>query len=200
MAEWQGDIRRASSADAQLVATVMAEAFMRDPVSGWIFPDEEHRAKAHPAFFGAFVDLVLDAGEVYLAGEGAGVTLWLPADGDDEADEGPDLLQTLEASVGADATKRFAVLDGMMAANHPSEPHWYLPFIAVHPDRHSQGVGSALLRHKLARLDEAGSAAYLEASSPRNAALYARHGFASGSSTLDLPDGPSLYPMWRNPA
>ncbi|MEU3453536.1 GNAT family N-acetyltransferase [Micromonospora sp. NPDC006766] len=173
---------------------------MRDPVSEWIFPDEEHRATAHPAFFGEFVGLALEAGEVYLAGEGAGVTLWLPVDGSDEPDEGPELLQALEAAVGADATKRFAVLDGLMAANHPSEPHWYLPFIAVHPAQHSRGVGSALLRHKLTQLDEAGSAAYLEASSPRNAALYERYGFAFGASTLDLPGGPSLYPMWRKPA
>ncbi|SCF07704.1 Acetyltransferase (GNAT) domain-containing protein [Micromonospora viridifaciens] len=179
---------------------ILAEAFMRDPVSEWIFPDEEHRAKSHPAFFGEFVNLVLEAGEIYLAGEGAGVTLWLPVDGSDEPDEGQELLQTLEAAVGAEATKRFAVLDGLMAANHPSEPHWYLPFIAVHPDQHSKGVGSALLRHKLTQLDEAGSAAYLEASSPRNATLYERHGFGFGPSILDLPDGPSLYPMWRNPA
>ena len=201
MVGWQGDIRRASSADAGVVGTILAEAFMRDPVSGWIFPDERHRAEAHPAFFGEFVTLALDAGEVQLAGDGAGATLWLPVDGGEgEGDEGQELYRALEASIGAEATKRFAILDELMTANHPGEPHWYLPFIAVHPDHHGRGVGSALLRHQLARLDELGSAAYLEASSPRNAALYERHGFAHREVTLDLPGGPSLYPMWRNPA
>ena len=200
MASWQGDIRRASSADAQVVGMILAEAFMRDPVSGWIFPDHRHRAAAHPAFFGEFVTLVLDAGEIHLAGDGAGAALWLPADGSAGGDEGDELYQALEASIGAEATKRFGILDELMTANHPGAPHWYLPFVAVHPDQHSRGVGSALLRHQLARLDGIGSAAYLEASSPRNAALYERHGFARGEVTLDLPDGPSLYPMWRNPA
>ena len=179
---------------------ILAEAFMRDPVSGWIFPDDRHRAAAHPAFFGEFVTLVLDAGEIHLAGDGAGAALWLPADGSAGGDEGDELYQALEASIGAEATKRFGILDELMTANHPGAPHWYLPFIAVRPDQHSRGVGSALLRHQLARLDGIGSAAYLEASSPRNAALYERHGFARGEVTLDLPDGPSLYPMWRNPA
>lgn len=200
MSDWQGEVRRASRDDVQVVTTILAEAFMRDPVSGWIFPDEAHRAQAHPAFFGEFVALALEAGEVHLAGDGAGATLWLPADGSEAGGEEPDLLATLEPTIGTEAAKRFAVLDGLMTANHPEQPHWYLPFIAVHPDQHGRGVGSALLRHQLTRLDELGSAAYLEASSPRNAALYERHGFGRREVTLDLPDGPSLYPMWRDPA
>ena len=70
----------------------------------------------------------------------------------------------------------------------------------MRPEHHGQGIGSALLRGKLRELDQAGSAAYLEASSLRNAALYERLGFERRPVTLDLPDGPSLYPMWRKPA
>ncbi|MEU4595036.1 GNAT family N-acetyltransferase [Micromonospora aurantiaca (nom. illeg.)] len=199
MSEWQGNIRRASTADAAVVTAILAEAFMRDPVSGWVFPADDHRARVHPAFFGPFVALALRTGEVHVAGDGLGATLWLPTGEGHDADEG-DEFDEMEAAIGAEAMKRFGVLDEMMSARHPAEPHWYLPFIAVHPDHHGKGVGSALLRNKLAELDQAGTAAYLEASSPRNAALYERLGFRRRPVTLDLPEGPSLYPMWRDPA
>ncbi|ADL47775.1 GNAT family N-acetyltransferase [Micromonospora aurantiaca] len=199
MSEWQGNIRRASTADAAVVTAILAEAFMRDPVSGWVFPADDHRARVHPAFFGPFVALALRTGEVHVAGDGLGATLWLPTGEGHDADEG-DEFDEMEAAIGAEAMKRFGVLDEMMSARHPAEPHWYLPFIAVHPDHHGKGVGSALLRNKLAELDQAGTAAYLEASSPRNAALYERLGFRRRPLTLDLPEGPSLYPMWRDPA
>jgi len=199
VSEWQGNIRRASTADAAVVTAILAEAFMRDPVSGWVFPADDHRARVHPAFFGPFVALALRTGEVHVAGDGLGATLWLPTGEGHDADEG-DEFDEMEAAIGAEAMKRFGVLDEMMSARHPAEPHWYLPFIAVHPDHHGKGVGSALLRNKLAELDQAGTAAYLEASSPRNAALYERLGFRRRPLTLDLPEGPSLYPMWRDPA
>ncbi|MEV0157667.1 GNAT family N-acetyltransferase [Micromonospora sp. NPDC050686] len=202
MAQWQGEIRRASRDDATVVATLLGAAFMADPISGWIFPDERHRAAVHPAFFGEFVQLALDGGEVWLADDGAGATLWLPVldSGHDDDGDGADLYRALEAGVGADAMKRFAVLDELMTANHPGEPHWYLPFVGVHPDHHGTGVGSALMGHQLTRLDAEGHAAYLEASNLRNAALYERLGFRRRPVTLDLPDGPTLYPMWRDPA
>ncbi|MEU1841890.1 GNAT family N-acetyltransferase [Micromonospora chersina] len=199
MTDWQGSIRRASVDDAAVVTGILAEAFMRDPVSGWIFPADHHRAQIHPAFFGPFVALALRTGEVHLAGDGLGATLWLPVGESHDAAEG-DEFDGLEAAIGPEAAKRFGILDELMNANHPGDPHWYLPFIAVHPEHHGRGVGSALLRHQLELLDRTSSAAYLEASSPRNAALYERLGFRRRPTTLDLPDGPSLYPMWRDPA
>ncbi|MBF5034051.1 MULTISPECIES: GNAT family N-acetyltransferase [unclassified Micromonospora] len=199
MTEWQDSIRRASAADAAVVTAILAEAFMRDPVSGWVFPDDGHRASVHRAFFGPFVALALRTGEVYVAGDGLGATLWLPTGEGHDAEDGGE-FDGLEAAIGAEAMKRFGTLDEMMSARHPAEPHWYLPFIGVHPDHHGKGVGSALLRHRLAELDQAGTAAYLEASSPRNAALYERLGFRRRPVTLDLPEGPSLYPMWRDPS
>lgn len=42
------------------------------------------------------------------------------------------------------------------------------------------------------------SPAYLESTNPRNVSLYERHGFAVTGS-IDLPGGPSLSAMWRDP-
>jgi hypothetical protein len=41
--------------------------------------------------------------------------------------------------------------------------------------------------------------AYLEASSPRNRALYQRHGFYDLERLVLPANGPTLYPMWRKP-
>ena len=65
----------------------------------------------------------------------------------------------------------------MMAKVHPHEPHHYLAFLAVRPGRQGHGLGTALLRDRLRRLDAAGAPAYLEASEPRSRALYVREGF-----------------------
>lgn len=82
-----------------------------------------------------------------------------------------------------------------MALPHPDEPHLYLASMAVVPESRGHGVGSALLRHRLA---QARQPVYLEASTPRSAALYARHGFAPSGAPIALPEGgPVLRPMWR---
>ena len=92
------------------------------------------------------------------------------------------------------------MLIGLIEERHPDEPaHWYLPCIGVRPDRQGQGVGSALLEHMTERLDREGVPAYLEASSERNRALYLRHGFEIRGE-LTLPEGPTLWLMWREPS
>jgi GNAT superfamily N-acetyltransferase len=59
--------------------------------------------------------------------------------------------------------------------------------------RRGEGIGTALLRH---RLDRVRGPAYLESSKHENLALYERFGFVL-RETIHLPDGPDLWPMWR---
>ena len=81
---------------------------------------------------------------------------------------------------------------------HPSEPHWYLAFACTRLDRQGHGIGTALIREGLKRCDEGGLPAYLEATSKRNRNLYERLGFRM-SGRIDLPAGPPLWAMWREP-
>jgi GNAT superfamily N-acetyltransferase len=200
-------IRRAEASEAGALSEILASAFMADPVSCWIFPDPEQRARLHPGFFRIFVDLVLAEGQAYTTDDHAGVAMWLDVDATEPATEpvtdpggDPNALRALFAAACEDRAEQFFILDDLFTSAHPhQESHAYLAFVGVLPHRQGQGVGGALVRSRLDRLDEAGRPAYLEASSPRNAALYERLGFAHMGLPLTLPEGPSLYPMWRKP-
>ena len=70
--------------------------------------------------------------------------------------------------------------------------------IATRRERHGQGLGTVLMQHALELVDERRLPAYLESSNPRNVTLYERHGFVS-TGVIEIPDGPPLTPMWREP-
>ncbi|HEY1135577.1 MAG TPA: GNAT family N-acetyltransferase, partial [Nocardioides sp.] len=81
-------------------------------------------------------------------------------------------------------------------AARPTQPHWYLTDIAVGGDARGLGVGSALLRHRLATIDADGAAAYLESTSPTNRRLYERFGFTAVGG---IGGEGGLTTMWREP-
>ena len=81
---------------------------------------------------------------------------------------------------------------------HPVEPHYYLSVLGTDPEQQGGVFGSALLTPVLDRCDSEGIAAYLESSKESNVDFYARHGFAV-TDRIELPDGPPLWLMWREP-
>lgn len=96
--------------------------------------------------------------------------------------------------------ERVETIARLMAEGHPAgRAHEYLWMIAVAPARQGEGLGAALIRHVLERCDREGLPAYLEASSERSTKLYERLGYSFTDNTIDLPDGPRMFPMWREP-
>ncbi|MER5403196.1 GNAT family N-acetyltransferase [Streptomyces sp. NPDC002769] len=198
-------IRVAAEDDRERVVQLLDDAFRDDPVSGWVFPDAAHRRDRHPRLMAVFADIVFAEGRVDITEDGAACALWLSvsadenADGDhaDHADEdGP--VQLREA-VDPDNV-RVELVGRLTAEIHPSgRAHEYLWMIAVAPERQGEGLGSALVRSVLDRCDQEGVPAYLEASNERSRALYERLGFGHTGRPLDLPDGPRMWPMWREP-
>src|SRR3954449_13323485 len=70
-------IRTAGEGDREALTRLMDEAFQDDPVSGWVFPGEEHRRAAHPRLMGAFVDIVLAEGRIDVTEDFTACALWL---------------------------------------------------------------------------------------------------------------------------
>ncbi|MGW6022656.1 GNAT family N-acetyltransferase [Streptomyces sp. NPDC055099] len=191
-------IRRAGESDRADVVRLLDEAFHDDPVSGWVFPDPEHRRRRHGALMDAFLDLALDMGHVDITEDGSAVALWwsVPAGEDEGGEEGP---AQLRAAVDPD-NARVEVIARLTGEAHPTDrPHEYLHMIGVSPERQGEGLGSALISAVLDRCDQEGLHAYLEASNSRSRELYDRLGFRFTGTTVDLPDGPRLWPMWREP-
>jgi len=190
-------IRRAGEADREAVNRLLDEGFQHDPVSNWVFPDEEHRRTTHRVLMGAFLDMALAEGYVHVTEDGAACALWMSMPAGAHGDpEGPARFREL-VDPGNERVERIARL---MDAIHPTDrPHEYLMFIAVKQDVRSQGTGTALIASVLERCDREGLSAYLEASSARSRGLYERLGFTFLGAPVELPDGPHMYPMWREP-
>ena len=86
----------------------------------------------------------------------------------------------------------------LMMRVHPEEPHWYLGVVGSDPSVRGKGFGQVLMRSRLDRVDAEHAPAYLESTNVRNVPLYERHGFRA-TGEIDLPDGPKLIAMWREP-
>ncbi|MFJ5733725.1 GNAT family N-acetyltransferase [Streptomyces paradoxus] len=192
-------IRTAGEGDRELIVRLLDEAFQDDPVSGWVFPGAEDRRAKHPRLMAAFTDIVLAAGRIDVTEDGSACALWLPVpadEGHDAEDEGP--AQVREA-VDPD-NERVERIGRLTAAIHPTgRAHEYLWMIGVAPGRQDEGLGTALIENVLDRCDREGLPTYLEASNARSRRLYERLGFEPAGPALDLPDGPSMWPMWREP-
>jgi len=193
-------IRDVAPVDTGEITDLVAEAMGDGRVARWLSPDPVARRRDSPAYFGIFVEHAVRFGEVYATADAetgrlSGVALWfpftslIPAPADYDA--------RLKEAAGP-AFDRARELDAALEARHPLDAHHYLAFLAVHPAHQGHGVGSALLERHHARLDRAGIPAYLEANDPRNRDLYLRHGYVC-SSEIELPDGPTIWPMWRAP-
>lgn len=174
--------------EIDLYADLLVAAFVDDPLvteQAGPHPDEALRAQ-----FTAMIDAIyLETGTIDVArddGEVLGVALWLPP----KHRHRKGLLRRLRlfsAHVPAlvrhlpplRQLPRLVSATRAMAAVVPSVPHWHLMDIAVDASRRGQHIGGRLLEHGLARVDSEGMPAYLEASTPRAAALYRRHGFGT---------------------
>ncbi|WP_432829338.1 GNAT family N-acetyltransferase [Dactylosporangium sp. CA-092794] len=191
-------IRQARPLDLDDVTDTLATAFLGGDLAGWLIPDRNTRQTVYADYFRMWAEHFLQHGQVDATDDADAVALWWPAGNHLDLDI-PD-YETRLSKITGEAYGRFVALDMAMHMHHPhGQPHHYLAFVAVQPDRQWQGLGSALLRHRLERLDAEGTPAYLEATGPRSKALYHRHGFRL-LYPVDIPGGPELLPMWRPPS
>ena len=188
-------VRVAGAGDAGTVAAVLAAALDDTDIAHWLVPDRDERVQVYRRYFDLVTPWFVEHGTVHMTVDGAAVAAWVRLDGKFEPDIA-DYDRRLAEACGA-ATERFVRLDVDMLAAHPDGmTHDYLAFLGVTPARQSQGLGSRLLREHHRVTDGDGLPAYLEATGRRNAALYARHGYAD-TEPVPIGDGPPLYAMLR---
>lgn len=184
-----------SSASRDRVVATLLLAFAADPVIRWFLPHPNRYVTYFPEAAGLSAAPALDAGTADITDGDAGAAVWVPPGTSPDNDALGELMAR-----AVDEARHPEVFDffEQMSERHPTDEHWYLPFIGVEPARQGRGIGSRLLQWGLARADRDGVPTYLEASSPRNRALYERHGFVA-TAEIRAGDSPPLWPM-RRPA
>ncbi len=206
MAQASGEgraVRPFARADLRRAVATLARAFADDPVMRWIFPDDRMRHLRLPRFFAVTLrgtSLRHEGTEVAVSGASVlGCAIWVPPgawrpSGWQQLASLAQFTWALRSRLGV-ATDTYAKL----IEAHPHQPHWYLSGIGTDPSVQGTGVGSGLMRSRLARCDAAGLPAYLESSKESNVPFYRSHGF-SVTRELTIPHGgPTLWLMWREP-
>jgi GNAT superfamily N-acetyltransferase len=190
-------VEPAEERDTCVLSHVIAGAFASLDVSQWLVPDPDARRAILPAYFSIYVERAFADGLIYTTPARDAAALWILADGPGEPPEG---YHDRLAAVTGRHVDRFRVLDEEFGRHHPAGvAHEYLAILAVRPDRQRLGIGTALMNARHALLDRDGTPAYLEASDPDKRAIYLKHGYADYGSPIELPGGPRMYPMMRQP-
>jgi hypothetical protein len=196
--------RHAQKSDVRALSATLGRAFYDDPIMKWMLPNAAQRTKALPRMFTLMTRRhFLAGGGVEVAarnGDVGAAALWDPPgrwkqSRLEELTMMPGLLWALRSRVPAARQ-----IMELMKPVHPEEPHWYLAVIGSDPTVRGGGFGQALMRSRLDRVDADHAPAYLESSNPDNIPYYQRFGFEI-TGEITLPDnGPSMWPMWREPS
>ncbi|GAB3845537.1 hypothetical protein GCM10029963_23980 [Micromonospora andamanensis] len=187
--------RPALASEFDTVLALCLEAFADEAVTAWVVPDSGARQAATRELLAASLAAAIAAEAMVVAftchSEAIAASIWIDMDEtskDTELPAGDDRL-----------TQRLTTVKSLTAARHPKVPHIYLASMGTIPMRRGLGAGTVMLRHGLDRARRLGLPVYLEASTPLNRKLYARHGFADHGAPIQLPEGgPALQPMWHS--
>ncbi len=190
-------VRPALPEDFGPLAEVLARAFYDDPVTSWFYPNAGRRMRHARRFFEIRLRQLAVHGLTYTTPDRRGAALWAPP-GQWRESLRQSLMQLPMLPVLLPRIVRSTRAVREIERRHPVEPHFYLPVVGTEPEQQGGGIGSALLGPVLRRCDSDGVAAYLESSKESNVDFYVRHGF-DVTDRIELPDGPSLWLMWREP-
>jgi GNAT superfamily N-acetyltransferase len=190
-------VRRAHRADFRPLAAMLARAFYDDPITSWFYPNARTRMTYATRFFGIRLRQLADQELIFTTDDHAGAVLWTqPGRWREDLRQSLMLLPMLPVLLPRIRRSTRAVRE--IERRHPVVPHYYLSVLGTDPEQQGGGIGSALLTPVLHRCDAEGVGAYLESSKESNADFYARHGF-DVTDRIELPDGPPLWLMWREP-
>jgi ribosomal protein S18 acetylase RimI-like enzyme len=192
------NIRLATEGELAEVGALIGLSFDQLVQCASLVPRPADRLRVMSDYFAMLTEHAFRHGRVDVIANGRGLeaaAVWFDRTGD--MPEPPGYERRLAALAGPHV-HNFQALDEVFDANHPTDPHWHLAFLAVHPDHQDRGLGSALMERTHAELDAVGIPQYLEATNEQNIRLYRRHGYTQMDPfDIRLPDGTPFYRMWR---
>lgn len=182
------------AADLEQAADTIAVAFGSDPTWSWAFPDPAMRKR----WWLFCIKNALRYPWTFKTEGFEAVSVWIPPSGAEFSPEDERRIPDVLAELVGDRTDAVAELLRRFEVSHPrTEPHYYLSLLGTHVAHRGLGLGMALLRENLARIDREGMPAYLESSNPANDHRYEAAGFVP-VVTFNAPGGgPRVAGMWR---
>ncbi len=190
-------IRKAVLADADRIGTMLARAFDDDPFINFLMKQDRTRTCRIASWAQDAATVSIDLSETYVTEDYSGAALWTPPEQAHHLGRFARYRRISRFAGPIGALRLSRALD-MVDACDPVLPHFYLRIIGVEPDQQRRGIASRLMQPVLARCDAERIPAYLFSTKVSNLPLYERHGFAV-TERLDLPDGPAVWTMWREP-
>jgi len=183
--------------------TLLARAFVDDPLMMWFFPDDGSRVHACAALFGLFAEHYLAAGRVDVVRRPHPVALamwqWPAGRGEPSGESLPSTSGLMTALMGpgraAELGGEMAVLGGL----RPPDPCAHLHLLGVDPDARHQGLGGQVLERGLAAARSAGFVAALETMNPANVRFYEAHGLTVQHEIQLGSGGPRVWAMATAP-
>jgi GNAT superfamily N-acetyltransferase len=188
--------RIATHADLDGLTATLTAAFESDPLWGrWAFPNPRDLA----VWWRFYIRSALRYPCVWVTGDYAAVSVWIPPNGTELTEEEEERLERLLDQLVGPRAPDVMELVGRFDASHPREPpHSYLALLGTHPDYRGRGLGMGLLAANLAGMDAEGIPTYLESTNPDNNPRYQRLGFRKVGA-FTTPDGTrTVTTMWRN--
>ncbi|HEX3243050.1 MAG TPA: GNAT family N-acetyltransferase [Solirubrobacterales bacterium] len=193
-------VRKAEETDVEAISKALGAAFADDPVMSWLVRDPGRRPDVLAGNFRMLLEEVwLEHEATYTTATTSGAAIWdPPGKWSVSIPTQVGLLPRAFRVWGRNLPRALLTL-AKIERGHPTRSHYYLAVLGVEPESQGRGLGSALMFPILSRCDADGVPAYLEASSPRNRALYERHGFEVTQEFRVGAGAPPIWGMWRDP-
>jgi GNAT superfamily N-acetyltransferase len=186
--------------DVPAVTRTITLAFEDDPVWGPVFGTGRVGFADREAIWDVMIRAALRHPWSRVVGDAAAVSIWVAPGGTElNEDEEHELVGVMTSRLGAVAADEAMALIERFEDNHPAgTEHAYLSLLATHPDRRGEGLGMALLREDLQRLDDQHLPAYLESTNPANDHRYRSVGFEPVDAFQTLDGARTISTMWRS--
>ncbi|HEY3831172.1 MAG TPA: GNAT family N-acetyltransferase [Acidimicrobiia bacterium] len=191
-------VRRATTADTDAAAFVLADAFTDYAWTRWTVDAVDHVERVRSLQRLVIEKVALPYGQVWVALDEhdavASVAVWmLPTITVPEA-----VLTEIGGEQAALEGGRHAAsvaAELALSQSRPQAAHYYLGTVGTRRDRQGRGYGAAVLAPIVERARAEHAALYLETSAPDNVRFYTRLGFEIAAE-LDVPGGgPHVWAM-----
>ena len=192
------DIHPAGADRIPALAAMFGRAFVNEPMMTWPFGSGGDVAGRMEVAFRLYFESIEPLGILWEAGDALGGMVMVPDDqiaAWEVAQSDDSRIQAI-AGIGGE---RYHSMWAWVIERTPGDGVWLLDALGVDPAVHGTGIGSALVRHGLARAKAAGRPTFVETGTPGNVPFYEHLGFRLVDEGDAPGGGPRIWFLRQDP-